>query len=110
MKEQPLKTIGQDVRGDSLVGVQEFLVGTESAKHHVANDQERPAITKDFHRSIQGTLRAPLGAGSPFCHIGSLTYFHLHFTSKIGRLTFDLQESFRRKGCSTCTMGGSETQ
>src|SRR6266403_198598 len=99
MKEQPLKTIGQDVRGDSFVGFEEFLVGTESAKHHVANDQERPAITKDFHRSIQGTLRAPLGAGSPFRHTYSLTHFDLHFASKVGRLTFDLQESFRRKGC-----------
>jgi hypothetical protein len=105
-----MKTIGQNVGRDSLVGIQEFLVGPESAEHHVANDEERPAVAKDFHRGIQGTFGAPLGAGSLFRHIQSLTYFHLHFTSKIGRLTLDFQENFGRKDFLSGTIGGSAGQ
>jgi hypothetical protein len=99
MNDQLLQTIGQDVCGDSFVGFQEFLVGAESSQHHVANDQERPVIAKDFHRSVERAFRAPLGPCSPFRHIHSLTHFHLHFTSKIGRLTFNLQQKFIREDC-----------
>ena len=58
---QPAQAIGQNVCGDSFVGLQEFLVAPESAQHHVAEDEQRPAIAQHFHGGIEGTSGATLG-------------------------------------------------
>ena len=39
MSLQPPQTIRQDVRGNTFVGTEEFLVGPEAAEHHVADDE-----------------------------------------------------------------------
>jgi hypothetical protein len=40
MSYQFLQAIGQYVRGDSFVGLHEFLVRSESTQHHVSEDQQ----------------------------------------------------------------------
>jgi hypothetical protein len=55
MSDQFPQTIRQYIRRDSLVGLHELLVAPESPQHHVADNQQRPAVTKDFRRRIQGT-------------------------------------------------------
>src|SRR5213594_3032343 len=74
MSDQLAQTIGQNVRCDSLVGFQEFLVAPESPQHHVADDQQRPAIAQNLHRSIQRTPRPPLRARLPCPHISTLAF------------------------------------
>jgi hypothetical protein len=54
--------MGEDVCGDVFVGVKKLRVTAKAAQHHVANDQQRPAIAEDFHGSVQGTPGAELGA------------------------------------------------
>src|SRR5712664_4061557 len=96
MSCQPPQTIRQYVRRDSFIGSQEFLVTPEPPQHHVADDQQRPAISQDLHRSIQRTPRPPLWPRLLLCHISTVAYFHLHFTSKICTLTFARQAVTRR--------------
>src|SRR6267378_4262411 len=74
MSDQLLQAIGQNIRRDSLVGSQELLVCPESAKHHVANNQQRPAIAQYLHRSIQRTPRAPFGAWVFARHVERLAF------------------------------------
>ena len=81
MSYQLSQAIGQYVRRDSFVGFQELLVGPESPQHHVAYDQQRPAIAQDFHGSIQRTPRPPLGTRLLLWHFSTITHFNLHFTS-----------------------------
>src|SRR5260370_17527792 len=88
MSYQLAQGIRQYVCRDSFVGFQELLVGPESPKHHVANNQQRPAVAQDLHRSIQRTPGPPLWTRLLLRHIPTLAYFNLHFASKIGRLTF----------------------
>src|SRR3989454_12643440 len=84
MSFQLTQAIRQYVRRDSFIGLQEFLVGSGSSQHHVADNQQRPAIAQNLHGSIQRTPRPPLGTRPLLRHISTLAYFHLHFTSKIG--------------------------
>jgi hypothetical protein len=56
---EALEAISKDVRSDTFVGGEKFLEGTKAADHHVANDQKRPAITKHFDGSVEGTPGAP---------------------------------------------------
>src|SRR5260370_29533280 len=88
MSCQPPQTIRQYVRRDSFIGSQEFLVTPEPPQHHVADNQQRPAIAQDLHGGIQRTPRPPLWPRLLLCHIFTVTYFHLHFTSKMGTLHF----------------------
>src|SRR2546425_8543703 len=74
----------QYVRRDSFIGLQEFFVGSRSSQHHVADNQQRPAIAQYPHGSIQRTPRPPLWTRPLLRHISTLAYFHLHFTSKMG--------------------------
>jgi hypothetical protein len=60
VSDQFAQAVRQDVRGYAFVALHEFLIGTEPAQHHVADDQERPAIAQHLDRSIQWTLRPPL--------------------------------------------------
>src|SRR5258708_37903198 len=83
MSYQLAQTIGQNVRGDFFVGTQELFIRAESAQHHVADNQQRPAIAQDLHRSIQRTPRPPLAVPLLPWHVPTLTYFHLHFASKV---------------------------
>lgn len=53
------QTIGQDIRRDAFVALQEFLVGARTLQHHVADDQQRPAIAQHLHGSVQRTPRPP---------------------------------------------------
>src|SRR5260370_39635522 len=88
MSYQFPQAVGQNVCSDSFVGSQEFLVASESPQHHVADNQQRPAIAQDLHRSVQRAPRPPLWTRLLLGHISTVTYFHLHFTSKMGTLHF----------------------
>src|SRR6266436_9401528 len=83
MSDQLLQAVRQNIRRDSLVGSQELLICPESAQHHVADNQQRPAVAQYLHRGIQRTSRPPLGTRLPFWHFLSLTYFNLHFASDL---------------------------
>src|SRR5260370_35355802 len=88
MSYQIAQAIRQYVCRDSFVGFQEVLVGPESPKHHVANNQQGPAIAQDLHPSVQRTPRPPLWPRLLLRQIPTLADFNLHFASMIGRLTF----------------------
>ena len=60
MSDEFLKAIGEDICGDAFVGVEKFLVAAKSAKHHVAQDEERPAIAQHFHRRVKRASGAAL--------------------------------------------------
>src|SRR5882724_3040710 len=91
MSDQLLQAVRQNVRRDFLVGSEELFIRAESSQHHVADNQQRPAVAQYLHRSIQRTPRPPLGTRLPLCHFLSLTYFHLHSASDL--LQTDFPES-----------------
>src|SRR6266852_1978643 len=88
MSDQLLQPIRQNVRRDSLVGSQELFIRTESPQHHVADNQQRPAIAQNLHRGIQRTPRPPLEARLLPGHVLTLAYFHLHFASYLLQTDF----------------------
>jgi len=55
MSDQLLQPVRQNIRRDFLVGAQKFFIGSKSPQHHVANNQQGPAIAQYLHGSIQGT-------------------------------------------------------
>src|SRR5437899_6036104 len=82
MSDQLLQAICQYIGRDSFVGFEKFLVGPGPAHHHVADDQQRPAIAQHLHRSIQWTSR-PAPGFALLQHISTVAYIHLLFTSKM---------------------------
>src|SRR5882762_4503840 len=107
MSDQLPQAIRQYIRRNSLVRLQELLVAPESPQHHVADYQQRPAVAQNLHRRIQGTPRPPLRSGLLFWHVFTLTDFHLHLASKLGRLISVIQGLFFREDSSTCIISGS---
>jgi hypothetical protein len=83
MSDQFLQAARQNIRRDSFVGSKELFVRPESPQHHVADNQQRPAVTEDLHRSIQGTSGATLVARPLPWHFSSVAYFNLHFASDL---------------------------
>jgi hypothetical protein len=53
---QFLQAIRQDIGCDALVTIEEFFVSVRAPQHHVANDQQRPAVAQHLDRSIQWTI------------------------------------------------------
>lgn len=64
---QPLQPIREDVGGDFFAGIQEFVIGTPSVKHHVAHDEQRPSVTQDFQQDVNRASRTK-GHGSFLFH------------------------------------------
>jgi hypothetical protein len=93
MSDQLLQAVGQNIRRDSLIGSQELLVRPESPQHHVADDQQRPAIAQYLHRSIQWTSGAPLEAWALARHLGRLAFFTCTLQVTCCRLAFPSQRS-----------------
>jgi hypothetical protein len=78
--DQLAQAICQDIGRDALIALHEFLIGTRPPQHHVADDQQRPAVAQHLHRSVQRTLR-PVALGLAwFFHIFTVS-FYLHFAS-----------------------------
>src|SRR6266481_1910246 len=75
MSDQSSQAIRQNVCSDSLVGIQKFLVGPEAPEHHVANNQQGPAVAKYFHGGIQRTPRAPFWTRLLLWHISTVAFF-----------------------------------
>jgi len=46
------QTVSQYVRRNSFVRFQEFLIAAKVPQHHVADNQQRPAISQNLHRRI----------------------------------------------------------
>src|SRR5688572_27320510 len=57
LPHQHLQADRQDVGRDLLVSLQKLSKVSLSAEHHVAQDQQRPAVTEDLQRVINGTVR-----------------------------------------------------
>jgi hypothetical protein len=51
---EPPEAVGQNIRCDTFVGGQEFLEGAAAKQHHVANNEQRPAIAEHLDGGIQG--------------------------------------------------------
>ena len=66
--------MGQDIGGDVFVGIKKLRVAAKAAQHHVANDQQGPAIAEDFDGSVQGTPGAELGARMTSVHGESIIF------------------------------------
>jgi len=74
MSDQLLQPVRQNIRRDFLVGTQELFIRAETPQHHVANNQQRPAIAQYLHGSIQGTSGAAPWAWIPVRHIERLAF------------------------------------
>jgi len=44
--------MGENICGDTFVGIKKLRVAVKSTQHHVANDQQRPAITEYFNGDV----------------------------------------------------------
>ena len=73
MRNQPFKPIGQNVGGNAL-GRRFELLESRSPQHQIANDKQRPLVTKDVERARDRTDRTPRFHGFLF----SATFL-LHF-------------------------------
>ena len=62
---QPLQAVGQNVGGDALTRAPKLLEGPVSANHKVADDQQRPPVSKPLQRETDGTAGARLGQRLP---------------------------------------------
>lgn len=62
---QLAQAIRQNVRGDPFARFLELLKCPESAHHQVADDQQRPAISKPLERDAHRTARSPFGPYLP---------------------------------------------
>ena len=65
---QPAQTVRQNVGRDFFVRMKEFVKGLVAAKHHVAQNQQRPAVAQHFNRGVQGATRAALWHRFLFSH------------------------------------------
>src|SRR6267378_1322757 len=94
MGDQLLQPVRQNIRRDSLVGTQKLFVRTETAEHHVADNQQRPAVTEDLHRSIERTTRSSFGTGGVLPrHIPTLAFLTCILQVTCCRLAFPSQRS-----------------
>ena len=109
MGDQFAQAIRQDVCSDALVGFQKFLVGPEAAQHHVADNQQGPAVAEYFYGGIQRTPRAPFWTGLLLWHIFTVAYYHLLFASEIGRLLFRVKR-FSAGNCKSGWVENDESQ
>ena len=80
------KTVRKDVAGDFFVGVKEFVKCLIASNHHVANDQQGPAISEHFDRSVEGTPGTAEDNQFLLGHAGKAYYFRLHNASVVGKL------------------------
>jgi hypothetical protein len=88
MSDQLAKPVSQNVCCDSLVGLEELLVAAEPAQHHVADNQQRPAVAEHFDGSVQRTPRAPFRTGLVLEHAATVAYFTCNSQVISGRLAF----------------------
>lgn len=55
---QPFQTVRQDVGGNPFLGqIEELSIMTPIAEHHIANDDQAPAIAKYLEREVDGAAR-----------------------------------------------------
>jgi hypothetical protein len=77
-------------------------VRSESAKHRVADDQQRPVIAQHLRGGIRWTTQQSLRSRPLAWHISAVAYFHLHCASKMSHTGF-------RRGGSSSKVRLSET-
>jgi len=81
------ETVGENVGGDFFVGLQKLVKAGVTAQHHVAQNEQRPAIAKHFDRGVQRAAGTPLRSGPLFRHFATVTYFYLQGASYLGGLS-----------------------
>jgi len=72
---QAAEAVGEDIGGDAFVGRKKFLERSVTANHHVADDEQGPAISQHFDGSIQRTTGAAVRGGLVPCHSGMVASF-----------------------------------
>lgn len=80
---EPAETAGQDIRGNSLIGSQELVESFVTAQHHIAKNEERPAVSEHLDGGVQRATRPSLRSGPLFLHFVTVAHFHLQGASKI---------------------------
>lgn len=95
------QAVRQDVGGDLFVGVEKLVEGLVAAEHHVAKDEQGPAVAEHFDGGVERTHRAALRSGPLFQHFVTVAHFHLHGASRIGTLAGG-------NGAGRCSVKGSE--
>jgi hypothetical protein len=80
------QTLGENIGGDFFFGLQKFVEASVTAQHHVAQDEQRPAVAEHFDGGVERTARPALGSGPLFRHSITVAYCHLQGASKVGRL------------------------
>lgn len=83
---QAPQAIRQYIGRDFFVRRQKLVEGLIAAEHHVAQDEQRPAVAEHFNRGIERASGTTLRPGPLFRHFITVTHFHLHGASKIARL------------------------
>jgi hypothetical protein len=79
---QLAEAVGEDIGGDALVANHELFVAAKATEHHVADDEQRPAVAQHFDRSVQRATRPTLGGCYVSWHFSIIDYY-LQFASKI---------------------------
>jgi len=64
---QSLQSVGQYIRRNPFIRSEKLLERPRSPQHHVANNQQRPAVSQHLNRCIQGTARTPFGLAARRC-------------------------------------------
>ena len=80
------QAVRENVGGGALVGVKKFFESAGAEQHHVANDEQRPAIAEHFDGSVKGTPGAAFGNRLPSGHKGRIAYFTCNTQVSWGRL------------------------
>lgn len=75
------EAVGENIGGDFFFGLQKFVKAGVTAQHHVAENEQRPAIAEHFDRGVERTAGAPLRSGPLFRHSITVAYFYLQGAS-----------------------------
>ena len=86
--DKSLEAIGKDVGGDAFVGGEEFLEGAEAAQHHVAEDQEGPAVAEHFYGGVERASGAAVCSRPSRGHRGMVAIITCNKQVRFGRLAF----------------------
>ncbi len=73
---QPAQTPGQNVGRNALTRALEIFERSQTTNHHVAHDQQRPAVAKDFQRDADRTPR-------PVLRLGPYSQFRRRYQSRL---------------------------
>jgi hypothetical protein len=81
------KAFGKNIGRDFLFGLKKLVESAVTAEHHVAQDEQRPAVAEHFDRGIQRTAGTPPHLSPFFRHFVTVAQCRLQDASEMGRLS-----------------------